>query len=199
MQRFCVRVVSEISSLCKTRRLTIEVFWDGPLCHWIVGEGTTIIWNDGNCWPYRTARDRNVFKSSASSLWEPEIWQYYMLRVLQIWWTPCPNGRIWLGEHVLPCLHSVAQRNLLKVAVACSWAVVKRCVDTVALRKCWRTSRWVTSRAVAFSVTAAIPNRSPDAGRSFALTSGRSVVVRRFGDVSCTLPQPSILDEFAGQ
>ena len=32
MHRLCVEVVSEIIMLCKTRRLTIEVFWDVPLC-----------------------------------------------------------------------------------------------------------------------------------------------------------------------
>ena len=57
---------SGIIALCKTRRLTIEVLWDVPLCRWIVGEGITIIWNVGNYSPYRTAQDRKIFKSSAS-------------------------------------------------------------------------------------------------------------------------------------
>jgi hypothetical protein len=39
MHGLCVEVGSEIITLRKTRRLIIEVFWDVPLCRWIVGEG----------------------------------------------------------------------------------------------------------------------------------------------------------------
>ena len=74
------------------------------------------------------------------------------------------------------------------MAVAFSW-VVKRCVDTVAVEKCWLFRRWATSRPVLFSQSqpllqfgVGMPHYSllvPQAG----LLSGR-----RFGVVSLTLP-----------